>query len=94
MAGRGKIGKGYGKVGAKRHTKKSLKETILGITKPVIRKLARRGGVKKMSSLIYEEIRNVMRSYLENLVWDTVTYTEYAKRKTVTALDVVFALRR
>lgn len=53
MAGRGKVGKGYGKVGAKRSTKKALKETILGITKIAIRRLARRGGVKKMSSLIY-----------------------------------------
>jgi histone H4 len=63
MAGRGKVGKGYGKVGAKRHTKKSLKETIMGITKPAIRRLARRGGVKRISSLIYEETRNVLRSF-------------------------------
>ncbi len=94
MAGRGKVGKGYGKVGAKRHTKKSLKETILGITKPAIRRLARRGGVKRISSLIYEETRNVLRSFLENVVRDSVTYTEHAKRKTVTALDVVYALKR
>ena len=52
MAGRGKVGKGYGEVGARR-TKKALRETILGITKIAIRRLARRGGVKKMSSLIY-----------------------------------------
>ena len=39
----------YGKVGVKRHSKKSLKETILGITKPAIRRLARRGGVKRIS---------------------------------------------
>jgi histone H4 len=94
MAGRGKVGKGYGKVGAKRHTKKSLKETILGITKPAIRRLARRGGVKRISSLIYEETRNVLRGFLENVVRDSVTYTEHAKRKTVTALDVVYALKR
>ena len=87
-------GKYNGKVGAKRHTKKSLKETILGITKPAIRRLARRGGVKRISSLIYEETRNVLRSFLENVVRDSVTYTEHAKRKTVTALDVVYALKR
>jgi len=85
---------GYGKVGAKRHTKKSLKDTILGITKPAIRRLARRGGVKRISSLIYEETRNIMRSFLENVIRDSVTYTEHAKRKTVTALDVVYALKR
>jgi len=85
---------GYGKVGAKRHTKKSLKETILGITKPAIRRLARRGGVKRISSLIFEETRNIMRSFLENVMRDSVAYTEHAKRKTVTALDVVYALKR
>lgn len=36
--GKGKAsGKGYGKVGAKRHNKKVIRETILGITKPAIR---------------------------------------------------------
>ena len=94
MPGRGKGGKGFGKVGAKRHTKKNLKETILGITKPAIRRLARRGGVKRISSLIYEESRQVLRGFLENVVRDSVTYTEHAKRKTVTALDVVYALKR
>ena len=94
MPGRGKGGKGFGKVAAKRHTKKSFKETILGITKPAIRRLARRGGVKRISSLIYEESRQVLRGFLENVVRDSVTYTEHAKRKTVTALDVVYALKR
>ena len=97
MAGRAKIGgKGKGgKSGAKRFaSKKSLKETILGITKPAIRRLARRGGVKRISSYIYEETRAVLRSFLENVIRDSVTYTEHAKRKTVTALDVVYALKR
>jgi histone H3/H4 len=33
------------------------KQTIAGITKPAIRRLARRGGVKRISGLIYEEVR-------------------------------------
>jgi histone H4 len=91
--GSGKGGKGYGKVGAKR-MRKSAKEVILGITKPAIRRLARRGGVKRISALIYDETRNVLRSFLENVVRDSVTYTEHARRKTVTAMDVVYALKR
>ncbi|ODN00501.1 Histone H4 [Orchesella cincta] len=71
MTGRGKGGKGLGKGGAKRH-RKVLRDNIQGITKPAIRRLARRGGVKA----------------------DAVTYTEHAKRKTVTAMDVVYALKR
>lgn len=32
--------------------------------------------------------------FLENVIRDSVTYTEHSKRKTVTALDVVYALKR
>ena len=94
MVGQGKGGKGVGKVGAKRHARKSHKASIEGITKPAIRRLARRGGVKRISALIYDETRNVLRSFLENVVRDAVTYTEHARRKTVTAMDVVYALKR
>ncbi|KAJ8349785.1 hypothetical protein SKAU_G00249150 [Synaphobranchus kaupii] len=65
-----------------------------GITKPAIRRLARRGGVKRISGLIYEETRGVLKVFLENVIRDAVTYTEHAKRKTVTAMDVVYALKR
>ena len=91
--GRGKGGKGLGKGGAKRH-RKILRDNIQGITKPAIRRLARRGGVKRISGLIYEETRGVLKVFLENVIRDAVTYTEHAKRKTVTAMDVVYALKR
>jgi histone H4 len=93
MSGRGKGGKGLGKGGAKRH-RKVLRDNIQGITKPAIRRLARRGGVKRISGLIYEETRGVLKVFLENVVRDAVTYTEHARRKTVTAFDVVYALKR
>ena len=52
MVGKGKGGKGMGKVGVKRHARKTTKSTIDGITKPAIRRLARRGGVKRISSFM------------------------------------------
>ena len=52
MTGRGKGGKGLGKGGAKRH-RKILRDNIQGITKPAIRRLARRGGVKRISASMY-----------------------------------------
>ena len=67
MSGRGKGGKGLGKGGAKRH-RKVLRDNIQGITKPAIRRLARRGGVKRISGLIYEETRGVLK---------VVIYTRY-----------------
>jgi histone H4 len=88
----GKGGKGFGKIGAKRMHR--TKDVILGITKPAIRRLARRGGVKRISALIYDETRQVLRTFLEAVVRDAVTYTEHARRKTVTAMDVVYALKR
>jgi len=74
-----------------------LKRRLLGlegITKPAIRRLARRGGVKRISGLMYEETRGVLKAFLEGVIRDAVTYTEHAKRKTVTSLDVVYALKR
>ena len=91
----GKGGKGYGKqLANKRHQGKKNKEVILGITKPAIRRLARRGGVKRISALIYDEARNVLKTFLESVIRDSVTYTEHARRKTVVAMDVVYALKR
>ncbi|XP_072526131.1 histone H2B-like [Salminus brasiliensis] len=69
MSGRGKGGKGLGKGGAKRH-RKVLRDNIQGITKPAIRRLARRGGVKRISGLIYEETRGVLKVFLENVIRD------------------------
>ncbi|ODM90664.1 Histone H4 [Orchesella cincta] len=88
-AGRKRTWKGW----SKRH-RKVLRDNIQGITKPAIRRLARRGGVKRISGLIYEETRGVLKVFLENVIRDAVTYTEHAKRKTVTAMDVVYALKR
>ena len=44
--------------------------------------------------MIYEETRGVLKTFLESVIRDAVTYTEHAKRKTVTSLDVVYALKR
>ncbi|XP_004413721.1 PREDICTED: histone H4-like, partial [Odobenus rosmarus divergens] len=46
----------------------------LGKGGPAIRRLARRGGVKRISGLIYEETRGVLKVFLENVIRDAVTY--------------------
>ncbi|XP_067400173.1 histone H4-like [Emydura macquarii macquarii] len=92
MSGQGKGGKGLGKGGAERH-RKVLRDNIQSITKSAIRCLAHRGGVKRISGLIYKETPGVLKVFLENMCRDAVTYPEHAKRKTVTAMDVVYALK-
>ena len=89
----GKTGKGLGKMTPKRH-RKPLKDNIQGITKPAIRRLARRGGVKRISGLVYEETRGVLKVFLEHVIRATLCYTEHARRKTVTAMDVCYGLKK
>jgi histone H4 len=85
---------GLGKGGAMRHKTLPKKQMPLALTKPGIRRLARRGGVKRMIGLVYEEIRGGLRVYLEDVIGAAVLYTAHARRRTVTALDIVHALKR
>jgi histone H4 len=89
----GKGGKGLGKGGTQRH-RKVLRPSLHGITKNDVRRLARRGGVKRMNGEVYEEVRGVLKVFLSGVIRNAVTYTEFAKRRTVTAMDVVYALKR
>ena len=92
----GKSGKAYGKMHSRKrvgHGRRN-RPVIEGVTKPAIRRLARRGGVKRIAFEIYKVMRDVLLEFLKNVVRDSITYTEHARRKTVTAMDVVYALKR
>ena len=89
----GPVGKGTGKGGVKRLCR-VLKDAIQGITNTAICQLARRGGVKRISVLIYEEICGVLKIFLEEVLKDVEIYTTYAHRKTAMAVDVIYALKR
>lgn len=97
-------GLGKGKQGImlkpKRHQNKTKP---LNISKTSIRRLARRGGVTRMSGTIYREIydptaildenKGCLYTFLKKIIRDAITYTDYANRKTVTAMDVVQSLK-
>ena len=74
--------------------RKIITNLKIGISNRAIRRLARRGGVKRISELIYEETKSILKSYLEKVLKDAIIYTEHAKRKTVTSLDVIYALKK
>merc|ERR1712147_178282 len=74
------VGKGVGKVAAKRHSRKANRPLLEGITKPAIRRLARRGGVKRISFFIYDCTRDILKGFLGGVVRDAITYTEHAKK--------------
>ncbi|KAL6836485.1 histone H4 [Trichoderma sp. SZMC 28015] len=80
-------------IGVKRH-RKILRDSIHGITKPAIRRLARRGGVKRISATVYDETRLAMKAFLESVLHDAVAYVEYRRAKTVTLEDILHSLKR
>lgn len=61
ILGRGEGGEGLGKGNANHH-RKDLSRVIHGTTQPVI------SGVKRISGLIYEKTRVVLKVLLENLI--------------------------
>lgn len=87
---RGKLGIS----GAKRHTKLQSGDAISGITRPAIRRLARRGGVKRMSALVYDEVRSTLRRFLNTIIFDAHLYALHAHRVTICPMDIVYALKR
>jgi histone H4 len=104
-AGRGKGGKGLratpaagtsngGKALPGMRHRRILRDTIKGITKPDIRRLARRGGVVRIANGCYEAGRGALKVFLEGVLRDALTYAEHAKRKTVTTMDVIYSLKR
>ncbi len=48
---------------------------------------------QRISGPIFEETRSVLKVFLK-IIRDAATYTEHAMRKTVTVMDVVYALKR
>ena len=86
------LGKGKGKGNVRHH--RHHRDTIQGITKPSLRRLARRGGVKRLSEGIYDETRKCLEKFLRSVIHDAVLYTEHSNRKTVTNLDVLYSLKK
>jgi len=93
MAGKGKIGKQASKGKAKRLTKKAA-STAFQLTKGSMRRLARRGGVKRIADNSYNPVREFCDSMLVKVTRDSIVYAESARRKTITAMDVVYALKK
>ena len=77
-------------VGAKRHQRKPNR----GITKPAIRRIARRSGVKRLSGLVYDEARDITREFVSKFLRDATMYANNSKRKTVTTPDLLRAFER
>lgn len=92
--GRGKGLNHLGKGSGKRHQYHSLRDNITRITKSAIRRLARRGGIKRISGLLYQTVRESMREFMTANLQDALAYTEHSRRKTLMTKDIIHALQR
>ena len=83
---------GSGKGGAKRHAK-NLKSMKQGITRGDIKRLARAGGVKRISGDCFDVIRDKIEGYVDDIMFKALVHVEYQKKRTVSASDVVRAMQ-
>ena len=60
--------KGKGKMVGYKHYSKINQDNIQGISKVSIGKLARRAGVKRISAPIYEGTRNILKTFLGDVI--------------------------
>ncbi|KAK5939272.1 hypothetical protein PMZ80_008575 [Knufia obscura] len=67
--------------------------TRLALNKPTIRRLARRGGIRRIKDDIYAEVQRVIRARLRDILSKAIELVEHQGRKTLTTIDVVYALR-
>jgi len=58
-----------------------------------IRRLARRGGVKRIATASYEEVRKAVNQFVDLVMRDAAAVLELKKTKTVSTADVLYALK-
>lgn len=64
------------------------------VSKGAIKRIARRSGVKRLSSNIVNDSTSALKSFMTQVIKDAILYTELGKRKTVTNTDILMALKR
>jgi len=81
-------------MGGTKHYCAVLCDSIQGVTKGAIGHFTQRGGVNHISGLVNKKTRAFTKVFLEKVMRDAVTFTEHARCKTVSGLDMVTALKR
>jgi len=76
-------------------TAEAVERAVEGVgSKGAMRRLARRGGVKRVATLVQPEMQSALATFVKKLVTDAVIYADHGRRTTVTATDVIYALRQ
>ncbi|KAH6607563.1 hypothetical protein Trco_003876 [Trichoderma cornu-damae] len=69
-------------------------ENVLGIKKPALRRLARRGGIDKITEEVFQEARDAMTDYVKEVMKDIVESVEARGANIVTMDDVKYGIDR
>lgn len=86
--GKSKAAKGI----AKRHRKQASQAG--NISKPAIRRIARRAGVRRVGGGCFKEINTAATEYIRDTLSIACVYALHAKRKTITCSDILYSLKR
>jgi histone H4 len=91
-----KMAKGKSAAGAEsgKRVKKVVSANSAAVSQGSIRRLARRAGVKRIATPVYADVRSVLHTFVETTVKHATALTEYSRRRTVGAQDIINALRK
>ena len=83
-----------GQPGKRRH-RKVLRDASQGLTKGDVRRLSRRGGVKRSAGGVADEVRDALTDYLKPILQGVAAVTGGVKpaRKTAKPADVIEAVK-
>jgi histone H4 len=73
--------------------RKILRDNITGVTKPALKRIIFRGGVTRVNGLCFEELRGVLKIWLENVCRSITIFVEHERRKTIFPDDVAASLK-
>ncbi len=71
-----------------------LEKAEYNITKPALVRLARRGGVKRISATVFPEVRSQILVFLQKVLTDAEIYMAHSHQKTVMPNHMIQALKR
>jgi histone H4 len=79
--------------GDTRRHRRVLRNSLRGITQGDLRRLARRGGVKRITATMYWQARGFLMLFLEDVIRRACHYQDHARRRLLTKMDVIYALK-
>jgi len=73
-------------------SRRRLRDSIVGITDSALRRIAYTAGASSMSSLVYEELRGILKAKMETILYKAVTNTEYKRKITIDEYAIVSSI--